>query len=221
MIDNNEIIFIFVEWGLPVVYGFFLLVEHLWNFGSHFFIYLNGGRGRRSLVITLVEDILTFFIVIIRVCLQVVRGLLCGFFHNFFRELADKILNIYHLYCFYSDWDIPFIRSYTLFVDVISYGADLYLLGFALLFAYAILFLQLLFLVIAVWLFCRCWFISTYNIEDENNGRDDYLKNKVWSTYDHRRDIYIRKVYIDEINYKKFNALYCDLNLVDFLKSNK
>jgi hypothetical protein len=64
---------------------------------------LNGGRGRRSLLVTVVEDILTFFIVIIRVSLQVVRGLLCGFFHNFFREVADTVANIYHTYCYYAD----------------------------------------------------------------------------------------------------------------------
>lgn len=192
LIDNNEIIFIFVEWGLPVVYGFLLLIEHLWNFGSHFFIYLNGGRGRRSLIISLVEDILTFFIVIIRVSLQVVRGLLCGFFHNFFREVADILTNTFHMYAFYSDWDIPFFHFSTL-VDFVSMCGRWYFLGFALLFVYAILFLQLLFLVIAVWLFCRCWFISSSHIS-EHSVYSDYLWNKKRSPYDHRRDIFIDKV---------------------------
>lgn len=208
LIDNNEIMFIFVEWGLPVVYGFFLLIEHLWNFGSHFFVYLNGGRGRRSLLVTIIEDILTFFIVIIRVSLQVVRGLLCGFFHNFFREIADRVANIYHIYCWYADWNIPFVSTSTVFVDVVSMLARWYVLGFTLLFVYAILFLQLLFLIIAVWLFCRCWFISTNNVS-ENNVYSDYLWNKARSPYDHRRDIYLGKVDIDE--YEDFSTRYAQL----------
>lgn len=208
LIDNNEIIFIFVEWGLPVIYGFFLLIEHIWNFGSHFLVYLNGGRGRRSITIVIVEDILTFFIVIIRVSLQVVRGLLCGFFHNLFRDIADKVANIYHTYCFYTNWNIPFVRTSTVFVDVMSMFAKWYFLGWALLFIYAILFLQALFLVIAVWLFCRCWFISSHNTPD-NIFVDDYFKNKVWSPYDHRRDIYLRKVIIDE--QEEFDARYTEL----------
>ena len=207
LIDNNEVLFIFVEWGLPVVYGFLLLIEHLWNFGSHFFVYLNGGRGRRSLIITIVEDILTFFIVIIRVSLQVVRGLLCGFFHNFFREVSDKLTNIYHMYCFYADWRIPFL-SYGAFVDFVSVCARWYFLGFTLLFVYAILFLQLLFLIIAVWLFCRCWFISSTNISD-HNVCGDYIWNKKWSSYDHRRDIFLRKVWIE--GQDDFQAKYSKL----------
>lgn len=81
-------------------------------------------------------------------------------------------------------------------------------LGWALLFIYAILFLQALFLVIAVWLFCRCWFISSHNTPD-NIFVDDYFKNKVWSSYDHRRDIYLRKVIIDE--QEEFDARYTEL----------
>ena len=72
LIDNNEILFIFIEWGLPIVYGFFLLFEHLWNFGSYFFVYLNGGRGTRSMLIVIIEDILTvlllLFALVYRLC---------------------------------------------------------------------------------------------------------------------------------------------------------
>lgn len=210
LIDNNEIIFIFVEWGLPVVYGFLLLIEHLWNFGSHFFIYLNGGRGRRSFLLTVIEDILTFFIVIIRVSLQVVRGLLCGFFHNFFREVTDTLTNNFHMYTFYSDWSIPFFRSSYFFVDFIDMCGRWYFIGFGLLFVYAILFLQLLFLIIAVWLFCRCWFISSSHIS-EHSVQSDYLWNKKRSLYDHRRDIYLGKVHIDDNDHKDFDNKYAEI----------
>ena len=192
LVDNHEVLFIFIEWGLPIVCGFFLLFEHLWNFGSYFFIYLNGGRGRRSLVITLIEDVLTFFIVIIRVSLQVVRGLLCGFFHNFFRELNDMAIDLYHLYVQYTDWSIPFLTSASPFMDFIFFCAKWYLIGFLLLFTYAIMFLQLLFLVIAVWLFCRCWFISSGELLYTETTHFDYMWNKkamnTFDFYDCRRD---------------------------------
>ena len=99
-IDNNEIIFFFVEWGLPVVYGVLMLVEHMWNFGVYFFVYLSGGRGRRSFFLTLGEDLLNLLIVLIRVCLQVVRGLLCGLMHKFFKDLVDQVVEWHHTFFF-------------------------------------------------------------------------------------------------------------------------
>ena len=188
LIDNNEILFIFIEWGLPIVYGFFLLFEHLWNFGSYFFVYLNGGRGRRSMLIVIIEDILTFFIVIIRVSLQVVRGLLCGFFHNFFRGIYDSIFDLYHAYLYYSDWSVPFFYASSTTADLVYFGLWWYAIAFTLLFVYIILFLQLLFLIIAVWLFCRCWFISSNNGLGNEVVIFDYLWNKRLERIDSRHD---------------------------------
>ncbi len=188
LIDNNEVLFIFIEWGLPIVYGFFLLFEHLWNFGSYFFVYLNGGRGRRSLLIVIIEDILTFFIVIIRVSLQVVRGLLCGFFHNFFRGVYDNIFDLYHMYAYYADWTVPFFYTSSTLSDVVTFGLSWYLIAFTLLFVYIILFLQLLFLLIAVWLFCRCWFISSSNTSTEETVIVDHLWNRKMDYIDSRHD---------------------------------
>jgi len=177
LVDDNEVLFIFIEWGLPIVYGFFLLFEHLWNFGSYFFVYLNGGRGRRSIFIVIIEDILTFFIVIIRVSLQVVRGLLCGFFHNFFRGVYDKVFDLYHVYLYYSDWSVPFFHTNPT-AQLIYFFLGWYIIAFTLLFVYIILFLQLLFLIIAVWLFCRCWFISSANGSNNENVIIDHLWNR-------------------------------------------
>jgi hypothetical protein len=157
-IDNNESFFIFVEWGLPVLYGYLLLVEHVWNFGQYILVYLNGAVGRRSYFITLVEDVVSFIILLSRVTLQVVRGLICGFFHDFFREVAEYLFDTWLVY--YES--VANLTITTIFVrkDILLFFFDLYIVAFVLLFIYAILFLQLLFLVIAVWIFCRCWFVS-------------------------------------------------------------
>lgn len=169
-IEDHESFFIFIEWGLPVVYGYFLILEHIWNFGKHMLLYLNGTRGRSVLIVTLFEDFIAFSIIFARITLQAVRGLICGFFHDFFRELSDYLLNIWELYWNYIDSDLPFCSDYYVF-DSILFFSDWYILVFILLFIYVILFLQLLFLVIAVWLFCKCWFISHknfYNLKSTN-----------------------------------------------------
>lgn len=156
--ENNESFFIFIEWGLPVIYGYLILNEHIWNFGQYFFVYLNGARGRKVLLVTLIEDLVSFIIILSRVSLQVVRGLICGFFHDFFREMSEYLFDTWFLYYEFLSSSAPtplFLQK-----DLILYFIDLYIIAFILLFIYAILFLQLLFLVIAVWIFCRCWFIS-------------------------------------------------------------
>jgi hypothetical protein len=191
--ENNEIMFMFIEWGLPVLYGSLLLLEHFWNFGVHIFVYLNGGRGRRSFFLTLIEDVLSFFIVIVRISLQVVRGLLCGFMHNLFRELNDKLIDIFEIYEYYNDWDIPFFR-YGIIIDSINFICNWYLISLMLLFVYSILFLQLLFLLIAVWLFCRCWFISS-SYEDYEYLHNDYEANIKSGLINKKRDLNLKKNY--------------------------
>ena len=61
-VENNEIFFIFVEWGLPVIYGYLILIESIWLFSTYFFVYLNGARGRRLFLVTLLEDLIAFAI---------------------------------------------------------------------------------------------------------------------------------------------------------------
>lgn len=158
-IENNENFFIFVEWGLPVVYGFLILFESVWLFSTHLLIYLNGARGRRSLLVTLIEDCVALTILISRITLQMVRGLICGFMHDFFREISEYLIDTWELYMYYATWQVPFCNS-SFSTDLVGFFIDWYIISFTLLFIYFILFLQLLFLVIAVWLFCRCWFIS-------------------------------------------------------------
>lgn len=157
--NNNEFFFIFIEWGLPVVYGYFIICEYFWNFGSYFFIYLNGTRGRRSLLFTIIEDLVAFFILIARVSLQMIRGLICGLYHDFFREITEYIIDTWDIFFLLYSWRLPFF-SMTPFFDLMLFFINVYLIAFTLLFIYFVLFLQLLFLLIAVWLFARCWFIS-------------------------------------------------------------
>ena len=158
--ENNEIFFIFIEWGLPIIYGYLILLESIILFGSYFFIYLNGARGRKLLFVTLIEDIISFIILLARVTLQMVRGIICGLYHDFFRELIEYIIDTWETYWFYATWQVPFLKNYYI-IDSLLFFIDWYIIAFTLLFIYIILFLQLLFLLIAVWLFCRCWFIST------------------------------------------------------------
>ena len=49
-------------------------------------VYLTGGRGRKSLFIMVVEDIVAGVIMVARVGLQVVRGVIVGIFHFICRE---------------------------------------------------------------------------------------------------------------------------------------
>jgi hypothetical protein len=101
-VENNENFFIFVEWGLPVAYGFLILFESAWLFSTHLLIYLNGARGRRSLVVTLIEDCVALIILTSRITLQMIRGLICGFFHDFFREVSEYLIDTWELYIYYA-----------------------------------------------------------------------------------------------------------------------
>ena len=151
--------FIFIEWGLPVLYGCFTLIESFWLMGSHFLVYLTGSRGRFSFLITLLEDLISFFILLSRISLQLVRGIVCGLYHGFFRELYDFLVDSWEKYFFYTDYGIRFL-DFEKILNIIYFIVDSYVLAYSLLFVYGVLFLQLLFLLIAIWLFCRCWFVS-------------------------------------------------------------
>ncbi len=68
------------------MYGFILLVEHVWELGVYTAIYLTGARGRRSLIVGVLEDLVALIIMFARVGLQVVRGVIVGMFHFVCRE---------------------------------------------------------------------------------------------------------------------------------------
>lgn len=180
-LENNEVFFIFVEWGLPILYGYLVLLESLVLFGSYFFIYLNGARGRKFLIITIIEDLISFVILISRVTLQIIRGIICGLYHDFFREIIEFTIDNWEMYWFYINWKTPFIeQSYVM--DYILFFIDWYIIAFLVFFIYILLFLQLLFLLIAVWLFCRCWFISSSVIVDYNKN-NKFLKKRNKNLY--------------------------------------
>lgn len=161
-LENNEVFFVFMEWGLPVIIGFMIILESLWVFGCHIFIYLTGSRGRRFFFIVIIEDLVAFSILLSRVTLQIVRGIICAFYHDFFRDIFELITYL---------WDDIFVFSDIglfeegLLLRFLIFFVDIYFMSMMLFFVYFILFLQLLFLLIAVWLFCRCWFISSRYLE--------------------------------------------------------
>lgn len=165
-IDNHTYIFGFAEWALPVLYGLVLLVEHFWTFGTYILVYLLGLRGRSSFIITLIEDIVSIVIMFARVILQAIRGIIVGMFHFICRE---ALLNMTHWWE-YDEW---FAHSQSFETMSISFSYDIILVLMDFFFAagslvivMAIMFLQLIFLIVSVWLFCKCWFISwqSFNI---------------------------------------------------------
>lgn len=183
-LENNEIFFIFIEWGLPIVYGYLIIIESMVLFSKYFFLYLNGARGRKFLLITILEDFIAFIILLSRVTLQAVRGLICGLYHDFFREITVYLLDTLINYRFEKQWFNSYSLNFTS-IFLINIICLLYITSFTLAFIYVLLFLQILFLLIAVWLFCRCWFISTkstickYKKYQFNNNREINLKKKL------------------------------------------
>lgn len=160
MAADYVFMFGFAEWGLPVFYGLLLLVEHLWAFGVSLVAYLMGVRGRKLVVVTFIEDIIAVVIMISRVVLQAVRGLIVGMFHFICREV---LLNLV------SWWDNDFVSGAEFtsemcrvrcWYDAMGLASDVLLAAGGLLVVVAIMFLQLTFLIISIWLFCKCWFIS-------------------------------------------------------------
>jgi len=52
----------------------------------------SGENTRKSIVLILIDDIVAFCILLSRVCLQVIRGLICSLYHDFFREIYEIIV---------------------------------------------------------------------------------------------------------------------------------
>ena len=179
LVSSTDYIFMFgfSEWGLPVFYGLLLLFEHLWLFGVHLIVYLMGSRGRRNLFVTYIEDMIAIIIMIARVLLQSIRGIIVGMFHFICRE---TLLNMAR----WREWEFIFNSrsnkdkvNISLWNDINEFIIDIVVASGGLLFIIAIMFLQLTFLIISVWLFCKCWFIS---FRDLNIG---VHKKQVWDGY--------------------------------------
>lgn len=154
----------FAEWGLPVFYGLILLVEHMWLFGGHLVIYLMGVRGRRNLLATFVEDMIAFIIMISRVVLQSVRGIIVGMFHFICRESLLNMTRWWNHTFIFGVTEGDEISKMACWYDWLVLIIDIFAAAIGLILVIAIMFLQITFLVISVWLFCKCWFLSYSNI---------------------------------------------------------
>ena len=159
-VSNNNFMFGFAEWGLPIVYGLILLLEHLWLFSIYFVIYLTGARGRKSITITLIEDLIALSILLARVLLQAVRGLIVNMFHFICRETLLNMPKWWTMSCYYNSSIGLETESLKSSFNNLALSSDLIIVGSSFIIVTAIMFLQLTFLVISVWLFCKCWFIS-------------------------------------------------------------
>lgn len=121
-------------------------------------MYLVGTRGRRSFALTLAEDFVALVIMVVRVLLQAIRGVIVGMFHFICRE---ALLNM-------TRWTAvdaggagaPAAEAPAPALDYALLAADVGLAAGSLVLVTAIMFLQLIFLMVSVWLFCKCWFIS-------------------------------------------------------------
>jgi hypothetical protein len=150
----------FAEWGLPVTYGLIMLAEHWWTFGTYIFIYTTNTKGRRSLIITIFEDIVSVAILIARVLLQAVRGVIVGMFHFICREAVWNMTAWWtHNNQMNSSTQLQ-TESLTSTHPILGLIFDILLVGGSFVIITAIMFLQLIFLIVSVWLFCKCWFIS-------------------------------------------------------------
>jgi hypothetical protein len=158
--SDHSTIFGFAEWGLPVIYGYILLLEHIWVFGAYMVVYLMGIRTRKSMVANCIEDIVALVIMVARVSLQMVRGVIVGMFHFICRE---AVLNMNRwwstdIWCYSGSAMINDKRSWV--IDMILVWVDFWVAAGSLIVVTAIMFLQLIFLIVSVWLFCKCWYTS-------------------------------------------------------------
>ena len=153
---------VFLEWNIPVCFGIILILELIWILKSHILIYLNGSKTKNSLSLTLFEDLINFFILVIRIILQLIRGIICGIYHDLLRESNIKIILWLH------ETNFEWVKSIELLTENIYlkiFYKILFVIFYLLIITFAIIlmFLQALFLFLAIWLFCKCWFMSVNN----------------------------------------------------------
>ena len=158
--NNFTNIFIFIEWSLPVFFGILIILESIWIFSSNIFIYLNGSKGRKNFFASLSEDLINFFILVVRIILQMIRGIICSLYHDFLKEIfIYYFFKIQYLNLIWSSiFNFNEINNFFFFCIIII---KLYYLIIIMTLASLLMFLQVLFLFLAIWLFCKCWFIST------------------------------------------------------------
>ncbi len=159
-VANYDYTFGFAEWGLPVTYGLIMLVEHWWAFGAYIFVYITSTKGRRSLVITIFEDTISMAILIARVLLQAVRGVIVGMFHFICREAIWNMTAWWTHNNHANSATSLNTEALTTIHPGLNLMFDILLTGGSFVIITAIMFLQLIFLIVSVWLFCKCWFIS-------------------------------------------------------------
>lgn len=181
-IERIGSVFCFVEWGLPIICGLLLLIEHVWSYGVYIIIYLTGIRGRKNVISSLIEDLMTLFIMVARVLLQAVRGIIVGMFHFICREALLNMSQWWTVESMYNSNTSKTRIWSSAYIYIIEFVIDLIIGGCSLLGIMAIMFLQLTFLVISVWLFCKCWFISyneIYRISNTQININDFIIDRI------------------------------------------
>lgn len=176
-IDSNINFIVFIEWNLPVCFGIILICELVYFFGSYILLYLNGSKSRKVLIVSFFEDLMNFFILLIRISLQLIRGIICGIYHDLLREANIKIIQwlveLNWNWVLKYNTDYPF-TSTPLFYLILFYIFFLYIITFAII----LMFLQALFLFLAIWLFCKCWFLSVLYSKFFITNKKNILKYK-------------------------------------------
>jgi hypothetical protein len=102
------------------------------------------------------EDFVAMLIMVVRVLLQSIRGVIVGMFHFICRE---ALLNMARWWSsdFAFNHQLGSVQSGdALSLDVLVMLADFGLAAGSLVVVTAIMFLQLIFLIVSVWLFCKC-----------------------------------------------------------------
>ena len=136
-LEDNEIFFIFIEWGTPVLLGLMFLVEFAWIVTCHCLMYLvgSGENTRKSIILVFVDDLMAFFILLSRVCLQFVRGLVCSLYHDFFREIYEILTYKWDVSYFFIDF-YEVTTNPNFLIRVLFILMEFYILFFIFFFSY-------------------------------------------------------------------------------------
>lgn len=157
--DDNINYVIFIEWNIPVCFGMVLILELIFMLKSFTFMYLNGSKTKKIILVTYFEDLINFFILNIRILLQLIRGIICGIYHDLLREYNIKTIIYLHEINF--EWiNSNEITNADIKIKILSKILFVICYLFIITFAVILMFLQALFLFLAIWLFCKCWFMS-------------------------------------------------------------
>lgn len=152
---------VFIEWNIPVCFGLILITELILILKSYIYIYLNGSKTKKIILVTFFEDLINFLILTVRIMLQLIRGIICSIYHDLLRDCSRRAIWSLHRRNF--DW-IAEIDLSDLDYRIKLFNKVLFIIFYLLIVSFAIIlmFLQALFLFLAVWLFCKCWFMSVF-----------------------------------------------------------